>query len=166
MPLGLATSSQSEKPRLNFSRAGNQPDRVTGTARIAGSNSTGARSERYAIGDFHFFLEIPCAPSSCDFVRPPSSSSVAVVSTVTIPWWEQDVGQFAKSQRLTLAQAEQHRSTGEHLLAQCDGGRDCTGNVFAAYLVCNQRRHRGRQQKAPSAAVYRARVQQLLIRGR
>ncbi|WP_411969331.1 HNH endonuclease [Paucibacter sp. B2R-40] len=80
--------------------------------------------------------------------------------------WQQDVCTFAKSHGLTMAQAELHRATAEHLIAQCDGGPDQAGNIVAACLVCNRRRHQRRQENAPSAEAYKKRVQGRCTQGR
>jgi 5-methylcytosine-specific restriction endonuclease McrA len=42
------------------------------------------------------------------------------------------------------------RCTAEHLLARQDGGRDGAGNIAAACLSCNRRRHQRKHALEPS----------------
>lgn len=75
------------------------------------------------------------------------------------PMWLTDRASFAATHGLTLRQASRLQATGEHLLAQQDGGRH-GANVVAACHHCNQARHRFRPLSAPSPDRFRARVQQ------
>lgn len=74
------------------------------------------------------------------------------------PMWLTDRTGFAAEHGLTLAQAGRLKATGEHLVAQQDGGKH-GANVVAACLHCNQLRHKFRPQAAPDPQRYRARVQ-------
>jgi hypothetical protein len=74
------------------------------------------------------------------------------------PMWLTDRTGFAAAHGLTLRQASRLQATGEHLLAQRDGGRH-GANVVAACHHCNQARHRFRPQTAPDPDQFRARVQ-------
>jgi len=58
------------------------------------------------------------------------------------------------------------RSTAEHLVVRCDGGRDERSNIVAACHWCNDRRHRGRPHTAPSAETYLHRVACRVAAGR
>lgn len=58
------------------------------------------------------------------------------------PVWRGSIEQFARLHGITLGQARQFQCTAEHLLARQDGGGDERGNIVAACLVCNQRRHK------------------------
>ena len=75
----------------------------------------------------------------------------------TFPMWLTDRAGFAAAHGLTLRQASRLQATGEHLLAQQDGGRH-GANVVAACHHCNQARHRFRPQAAPDPDLFRARV--------
>lgn len=74
------------------------------------------------------------------------------------PMWLTDRAGFAATHGLTLRQAARLQATGEHLLAQQDGGGHGS-NVVAACHHCNQTRHRFRPQNAPDPHRFRARVQ-------
>lgn len=74
------------------------------------------------------------------------------------PMWLTDRAGFANEHGLTLRQASRLQATGEHLVAQQDGGRH-GANVVAACYHCNQARHRFRPSGAPDHEHYRARVQ-------
>ena len=56
------------------------------------------------------------------------------------------------------------RCTAEHLLAQCEGGKNTAGNIAAACWLCNTRRHKRKSPPPPDA--YRAFVQRRLARGK
>lgn len=73
------------------------------------------------------------------------------------PMWLTDRAGFAAAHGITLRQAGRLQATGEHLVAQQDGGRH-EGNVVAACRHCNQTRHRFRPHNAPSSAHFLARV--------
>jgi hypothetical protein len=74
------------------------------------------------------------------------------------PMWLTDRAGFAATHGLTLRQAARLQATGEHLVAQQDGGKH-GANVVAACHHCNDLRHKFRPQSAPSSASYRLRVQ-------
>ena len=74
------------------------------------------------------------------------------------PMWLTDRAGFAAVRGYTLAQASRLQATGEHLVAQKDGGGHGS-NVVAACLHCNQLRHKFRPHAAPDPQSYRARVQ-------
>ncbi|MDX1738856.1 MAG: restriction endonuclease [Alphaproteobacteria bacterium] len=80
------------------------------------------------------------------------------------PMWRGSIEQFAGRHSITLGQARQFQCTAEHLLARQDGGGDGRGNVVAACLVCNQRRHK--RKLVPEPEIYRELVQKRLNRGR
>lgn len=82
------------------------------------------------------------------------------------PMWLADPESFANRYRLTLRQAWQFRCTGEHLVAQQDGGGHGRGNVVAACYFCNHARHAHRPKGAPTADSYRARVRQRVSVGK
>ena len=75
-----------------------------------------------------------------------------------LPMWEADESAFAARFSLSVGLTRSLRSTAEHLVARCDGGRDERSNIVAACLWCNQRRHLGRCETAPSAEAYLQRV--------
>ena len=79
------------------------------------------------------------------------------------PMWLLDRPKFAAVHGLTLGQASLLKATGEHLIAQQDGGKH-GNNVVAACHHCNQARHRFRPGSAPShecfLALVRRRVKQ------
>ena len=66
----------------------------------------------------------------------------------TFPMWLTDRAGFAVAHGLTLRQAARLQATGEHLLAQQDGGKH-GNNVVAACHHCNQLRHKFRPHCAP-----------------
>lgn len=82
------------------------------------------------------------------------------------PMWEADLDAFAQRHQLTLAQARHHRSTAEHLVSKCDGGRDVASNIVAACQICNTRRHKGRIAIAPDPLAYRAAVRRQCAKGK
>ena len=55
------------------------------------------------------------------------------------------------------------RCTAEHLIAQCDGGRDVASNVVAACLLCNRTRHQ--RKKPPPPDAYLADVRRRVCKG-
>ena len=67
----------------------------------------------------------------------------------TFPMWLTDRPGFALAHGLTLRQASRLQATGEHLLAQQDGGKHGR-NVVAACHHCNQLRHKFRPHAGPS----------------
>jgi hypothetical protein len=73
------------------------------------------------------------------------------------PMWLTDCAGFAAARGLTLRQAATLQATGEHLVAQQDGGRH-RNNVVAACLHCNSSRHKHRPIGAPDPASYRTHV--------
>lgn len=75
------------------------------------------------------------------------------------PMWLADRCGFAATHGLTLRQASRLQATGEHLVAQQDGGKH-GANVVAACHHCNNLRHRFRQHSAPDPVTYRLQVQQ------
>jgi 5-methylcytosine-specific restriction endonuclease McrA len=77
--------------------------------------------------------------------------------------WRSSIEQFSRLHGLTRGQARQFQCTAEHLLARQDGGGDERGNIVAACLVCNQRRHKRKQPPEPD--IYRGLVQRRLNRG-
>lgn len=83
-----------------------------------------------------------------------------------LPMWQGDQASFAAHHGLTARLARQLRSTAEHLVARCDGGRDERSNIVAACHWCNSRRHLGRCETAPSAEAYRLHVAQRVKAGR
>ena len=79
------------------------------------------------------------------------------------PMWQSHLRDFAATHGLTKRQAKHRRCTAEHLQAKCDGGSNKQGNIAAACIYCNQRRHQLKQAPAPDA--YKKYVQQKLIAG-
>lgn len=55
------------------------------------------------------------------------------------------------------------RCTAEHLVAQCDGGRDVESNVVAACAHCNHTRHKRKNPPEPES--YLAEVRKRVGRG-
>ncbi|HWM41860.1 MAG TPA: HNH endonuclease [Burkholderiales bacterium] len=80
------------------------------------------------------------------------------------PMWLSDIEHYSSLYHLSLAQANQHRCTAEHLQARQDGGGASRSNIVAACLICNRRRHARRRSMTPE--VYRNFVQSRLRRGR
>lgn len=83
-----------------------------------------------------------------------------------LPMWEADEAAFAARLGLSARLTRLLRSTAEHLVARCDGGRNERSNIVAACHWCNQRRHRGRQANAPTAEAYRHRIKHRMAAGR
>jgi hypothetical protein len=79
------------------------------------------------------------------------------------PMWLTDSAAFAKQHTLTPRQAREFQCTAEHLTARQDGGGDGTGNIAAACLFCNLRRHQRKRPK--TVAEYVHFVQSLVQRG-
>jgi hypothetical protein len=74
------------------------------------------------------------------------------------PMWLTNRAAFAATRGLTLCQASHLQATGEHLVAQQDGGKH-GANVVAACHHCNQGRHKGRPHSAPDHEQFRDLVQ-------
>ena len=72
--------------------------------------------------------------------------------------WLTDGTGFAATHGLTLRQAARLQATGEHLVAQQDGGKH-GANVVAACHHCNDLRHKFRPHTAPDPKRYRELVQ-------
>ena len=56
--------------------------------------------------------------------------------------WQSNQELFSKQHGLTLAQSRHLQCTAEHLVARQDGGSNAQGNIVAACVTCNQRRHK------------------------
>lgn len=67
------------------------------------------------------------------------------------PMWLNDCKAFIDRFGLSVRQARRHQATAEHLMARCDGGTDCVGNIVAACVYCNRRRHSARRALPPKA---------------
>lgn len=80
-----------------------------------------------------------------------------------LPMWLTNHGGFAVRHGLSLRQAACLQATGEHLVAQQDGGGHGT-NVVAACHHCNECRHKFRPHAAPDADRYRGHVRQKVAR--
>ncbi len=80
--------------------------------------------------------------------------------------WEDNPLLFSEVHELPHRLAKWLQSTAEHLHARCDGGRDCRGNVVAACLWCNTRRHLGRTHRAPEADAYGVWVRRVVAAGK
>ena len=78
--------------------------------------------------------------------------------------WEGEAATFARSHRLSERAARLLQCTAEHLLARKDGGGNGAGNIVAACMTCNRRRHQ-RKKDLPVDA-YRALVQRRLHQGK
>lgn len=81
-----------------------------------------------------------------------------------LPMWETDPKFFSARYRLSDRAALLFRCTAEHLVAQCDGGRDIEENIVAACLFCNKTRHRKKRPK--DAASYASFVRSRIKKGR
>lgn len=64
---------------------------------------------------------------------------------------------FMAASGVSRKQAVQRLCTAEHLVAQCEGGRDSAQNIAAVCAQCNRLRHRRRRPLGPEA--YRSHVQ-------
>ncbi len=76
--------------------------------------------------------------------------------------WLKDKDHFAKNHKLTRKEAVKFQCTAEHLVAQCDGGKDNKGNIVAACLFCNQKRHHRKKPDDPQS--YKQLVQRRIIK--
>lgn len=83
-----------------------------------------------------------------------------------LPVWETDAAAFAARFGLSARLTQLLRSTAEHLVARCDGGRDERSNIVAACHWCNERRHLKRTRAAPSAETYLRHVARRMAAGR
>jgi 5-methylcytosine-specific restriction endonuclease McrA len=83
-----------------------------------------------------------------------------------LPIWQDDEAAFAARFGLSARLTRLLRSTAEHLVARCDGGRDERSNIVAACLWCNKRRHLGREHAAPDPIAYLERVRCRIAAGR
>ena len=81
-----------------------------------------------------------------------------------MPMWDTDLDQFVIRYRLTRRSALPMKCTAEHLIAQCEGGRDRADNIAAACLTCNKRRHSTKKPKSPHD--YRCHVQGRVQKGK
>ena len=79
------------------------------------------------------------------------------------PMWLNDPDPFRRTFGCTRGQLPSLRATAEHLVAQCDGGKNSRSNIVAAHYLCNRRRHQ--PPKALSADRYRERVARLMAQG-
>ncbi|WP_235818238.1 HNH endonuclease [Halopseudomonas bauzanensis] len=77
--------------------------------------------------------------------------------------WQDAAEPFAKSHRISVAQARPFQCTAEHLKARQDGGSDGPRNIAAACIRCNRTRHKGK--KTPEPMQYQELVQKRLDRG-
>ena len=80
------------------------------------------------------------------------------------PMWLDDPAAFCVRHNLTPKLAKLLRCTAEHLKARRDGGNDEAGNIVAACLTCNQRRHRPKLPLSPEQ--FREHVRARLRQGR
>lgn len=78
--------------------------------------------------------------------------------------WRDSLEAFAQLHGYSLRCARLQQCTAEHLKARQDGGADSRGNIVAACLLCNRRRHQ--RKKAPEPEQYKAFVRQRLSQGR
>lgn len=108
----------------------------------------------------------PCMSKLAQLRRSAFSHQNGLCHYCEHPMWEADPKAFARRSRLTLAQARHHRSTAEHLVARCDGGRDVASNVVAACWICNSRRHKGRSANAPDPSIYKIAVRRRCAKGK
>lgn len=74
------------------------------------------------------------------------------------PMWLTNRAAFAATRGLTLRQASHLQATGEHLVAQQEGGKH-GANVVAACHHCNKSRHKFRPHSAPDPQRFRDHVQ-------
>jgi 5-methylcytosine-specific restriction endonuclease McrA len=63
--------------------------------------------------------------------------------------WLSDLADFAVEHKITVKQARHLQCTAEHLRARKDGGGNTTGNIAAACLLCNLRRHKRKTDLTP-----------------
>ena len=78
--------------------------------------------------------------------------------------WLGDPLPFARRYGLTLAAAKCLQATAEHWIARCDGGTDASGNIAAACILCNWRRHA--RPRPLDTARYHVLVTHRMARGR
>jgi hypothetical protein len=78
--------------------------------------------------------------------------------------WDDDLGSFVLTYRLTRRSAQTLKCTAEHLTARCEGGKDRADNIVAACLICNHRRHQMKRPKSPQD--YRRHVQGRVQKGK
>lgn len=78
--------------------------------------------------------------------------------------WRDSIEAFAQLHRCSLRRARLYQCTAEHLEARQDGGADTRGNIVAACLLCNRRRHQ--RKRAPEPEQYKALVLRRLSKGR
>jgi hypothetical protein len=79
------------------------------------------------------------------------------------PMWLENIAAFAKTHKYSLAQARWLQCTAEHLHARANGGADSAGNVAAACLFCNMKRHRRKDPLPPEQ--YRHYVAKRITKG-
>ncbi|WP_420228749.1 HNH endonuclease [Rhizobium etli] len=78
--------------------------------------------------------------------------------------WETDPNTLKERFRVPGRTVLRFRCTAEHLVAQCDGGRDTEENIVAACQFCNGSRHRKKRPK--DAASYASFVRSRIEKGR
>lgn len=78
-----------------------------------------------------------------------------------VQMWQRDPAELPGIPRKN---ASRLRCTAEHLLAQCEGGRDKASNVVAACAHCNHTRHK--RKHPPQPDLYLAEVRKRVARGR
>jgi hypothetical protein len=83
-----------------------------------------------------------------------------------LPMWQDDEAAFAARLGLSARLTRLLRSTAEHLVARCDGGRDDDSNIVASCLWCNRTRHRGPARTARSPEEYGQHVRKRMAQGR
>lgn len=66
------------------------------------------------------------------------------------PMWLENMTSFADAHNYSLAQARLLKCTAEHLHARQDGGEDSSGNIAAACLYCNIKRHARKHPLTPN----------------
>ena len=81
-----------------------------------------------------------------------------------LPMWLRDPHELADRIARRPPALGALRCTAEHLLARQDGGRDGAGNIAAACLCCNRRRHQRKRAVEPS--LFRTYVRNRLWRGK
>ena len=85
-----------------------------------------------------------------------------------LPMWMhgQEQEHFASEHGLPAGLAKHLQCTAEHVVAQCDRGRDTKDNIVAACRWCNQLRHQGRSRSAPDSASYKKWVEKVVAQGK
>lgn len=76
--------------------------------------------------------------------------------------WLGDKTAFVQRFNISIDQAACLQCTAEHLVARQDGGLDSEGNIVAACLWCNRKRHQ--RKKAKPSLCYRSEVQRRMCR--